>query len=182
MTEKWITDCTISWHSVPTKPFHSFLLFLCAPTKYLALGWHGQGTISSESPYLELLIFIDFLSENYVVLESFQPPEADLKWTTLAIVLPETVKAREIPSLNGLDFQRKSFWKDLWMSSVEDFFSPIRFLKLKPEYRSLAGRGHQLPSPSTTEVKQKEKLLHVPSWMSELEEIERQSLSNEHSW
>lgn len=34
--------------------------------------------ISLESPHLELLILIDFLSEYYVVLESLQPLEADL--------------------------------------------------------------------------------------------------------
>lgn len=122
------------------------------------LAWAKAPTISFESPYLELLILIDFLSEYYVVLESLQPLQADLKWTTLAVVLPDTLKAREIPSLNGLDFQRKNFWKDFWMSSVQAFFSPIRFLSWNLNTRSPAGRGRRLPPSSTTEVEQKERL------------------------
>ncbi len=43
------------------------------------LAWARAPTISLESPYLELLILIDFLSEYYEVLESLQPLEDDLK-------------------------------------------------------------------------------------------------------
>lgn len=157
MAEKWITDSLISWDIQLLKTLVHVFLFLhlrgknwiksaAEARKCLAPGQHGQELLR-----VSLLRASDLDRFSFQILCSLKPSEADLKWTILAVLMPETLKAQEIPSLKGLDF-----WKDFWMSSVLFLAHPLP--KLQSECRTLAGEVLWLSSSSIKEVEQKEKL------------------------
>lgn len=101
--------------------------------KWGRLAW---SSISSVSPHLELLIFMDFLSKYYAALER---SSASGGWPGLnrADWQRSRADSQRNPSFfTALDFQRKKEREKERVPLNEFcFFSHIRFLELKPEQR-----------------------------------------------